>query len=54
MAADKRAANTELLRKLAEACRNRVRVEKTAQLKTAGHVLRAAKGLTLLREKVRS
>lgn len=41
------------IRKLAAAVRAKGDNEKVAQLKTAAHVLRAAKGLTLLRERVR-
>lgn len=43
----------ENLRKLAAALRQREASEKTASVKTSAHVMRAAKGLTILREKVR-
>lgn len=53
MAADSN-KTSEALRKLAEACRQKAQTDKEQRLKTAGHILRAAKGLTILREKVRS
>lgn len=53
MAADPKPL-AESLRKLAAAYRERDAAEKTAQFKTSAHVMRAAKGLTILREKVRS
>lgn len=44
----------EKLRKLASALRERHAAEQSLRFKQAGHVLRAAKGLTLLRDKVRA
>lgn len=42
------------LRKLAAALRERHAAEQRLRFKQAGHVIRAAKGLTLLRDKVRA
>jgi hypothetical protein len=52
MAADLK-QSADQLRKLANAIRARVASDEDEKLKTAAHTLRAAKGLTLLREKVR-
>lgn len=42
------------LRKLATSIRDRVAAEEALRIKQAAHVLRAGKGLTILRDKVRA
>ena len=50
---DDRKAIAANLRKLASAIRTKVDQNANYKTKTAAHVLRAAKGLTLLRDRVR-